>query len=182
MSLHPGRIFMVDIVNKPNKKDPDIVYNNIGSVKALTDSLRDKYNFDWEQVTKSNPLLSFMIDKDGKAFQSEEFTKLPNYLQKKVKESDEGVMYLNNGGVFAEKSSFNNDDKVTEPPVKRTPTSSKEPVRKMLVTDYTYEQYIASKWTDEKLIEAGKMELIQSKAPSGPSGPGAPDEDSDVPF
>lgn len=181
-----GRIFMVDIVNKPNKKNPDIVYNNIGSVKALTDSLRNKYNFDWEQVTKSNPLLSFMIDKEGKCFQSEEFTKLPNYLQKKVKESDEGIVYLNNGGEFAQKSNFTNGETEKEAPVKRTPTEAKSTVkRKMLVDDYTYEQYMASNWTDDKLVKAGKMELIKSapspsKTPSGPSSPD--DEDSDVPF
>lgn len=177
-----GRAFMVDIVNKPNKKDPTIIHNNIGSVKALTDTLRQRYNFDWEQVTRTNPLLSFMIDDAGTCFQSEEFTKLPNYLQKKLKESDEGIMFRNNGGIFAERTDFATTPTTSAPPpVQRTPQSplkANEPIRKMLVTDYTYEQYKASNWTDEQLVAKGKMEIINP--PSAPQGsPSAPSSNLD---
>jgi hypothetical protein len=182
-----GRIFMVDIVNKPNKKDPTIIHNNIAGVKALTDSLRERYNFDWTAVTKTNPLVSFMIDPEGKCFQSEGFTKLPNYLQKKVKESDEGILYINNGGAFASKDSFNNSptETKTPPPVQRNPqveNKAEIPIKKMLVDDYTYEQYIASGWTDEQLVANNKMKIIERpvQPPAVPSGPGAPKDD--LPF
>ena len=164
-----GRTFIIDIINKPNKKDPSIIHNNIGSVKALTDTLRQRYNFDWDNVTRTNPLLSFMIDDEGKCFQTEDFTKLPNYLQKKLKESDEGIKFRNNGGVFAERSDFANvsgsEDKA---PVKRTPKGPEEPIKRMLVDDYTYEEYIASGWTDDKLVKAGKLEIIQPKKKVAP--------------
>lgn len=195
-----GRIFMVDIVNKPNKKDPSIIYNNIGSVKALTDSLRNKYNFEWEKVTRINPILSFMIDPDGKCFESEAYTKLPPYLRKKTKESDEGIRFENNGGLFADRKQFKSTD-ATEAPIQRkatppaTKTDPNAPIKKMLVTDYTYEEYKASDWTDEQLVEHGKMEIIMpaktNPAPSGPSGPGKvadnldvvdANDDGDVPF
>ena len=181
-----GRIFMVDIVNKPNKKDPTIIHNNIGGVKALTDSLRSKYNFDWEQVTRTNPILSFMIDEAGKSFQSEEFTKLPNYLQKKIKESDEGIMFTNNGGIFAERADFATTSSSAPPPVQRTPQASQkanEPIKKMLVTDYTYEQYKASLWTDEQLLAKGKMEIIKpAPAPAPSPNLDEIDDNDDVPF
>jgi hypothetical protein len=192
-----GRTFMVDIVNKPNKKDPTIIYNNIGSVKALTDTLQAKYNFDWAAVTRTNPLVSFMIDLEGKCFNSEEFTKLPNYLQKKVKDSDEALMYINNGGVFADKANFNNGNgQAVPPPVQRKPSAplTDTPKYKMLVDDFTYEQYKASGWTDEQLLSDGKIELNKTappvapkKAPlNPPAGPSAPGEvqvdDDDVPF
>jgi len=50
-----GRVFVVHIVNKPSKKDPSIIYNNIGSVQGLTDNLRKVYAFPWDEVTRTNP-------------------------------------------------------------------------------------------------------------------------------
>lgn len=186
-----GRIFIVEIENKPNKKDPTRIHNNIKGVKALTDSLRSKYNFDWEAVTRTNEIVSFMIDEAGTCFQSETFTKLPGYLQKKLKESDEGIKFRNNGGTFAERSNFTQASQSAPPPVKRTPEPQKQSKYKMLVDDFTYEQYIASGWTDEQLLANGKMELAKPQsapAPASPNSsapPSAPtsvDEEEDVPF
>lgn len=189
-----GRIFIVEIVNKPNRKDPNIIHNNIDGVKALTDSLRNKYNFDWDNVTRTNPILAFMIDPAGNCFTSEDFTKLPGYLQKKLKESDEGVRFLNNGGRFAERSDFADTQQSAPPPVERKPTSPTPSKYIMLVNDFTYEQYKESGWTDEQLIKQGKMKLKEASKPVAPQGPASPAisseddledlnvDDNDVPF
>ena len=170
-----GRTFIVDIINRPKKDDPTIIYNNIGSIKGLTDKLRTTYNFDWESVVRTNDLLSFMIDEKGECFRTEEFTKLPDYLQKMIKESEEAVRYANNGGAFATREQFTNNGTgqapKAAPPIQRAPVSSTEPIKQMLVTDFTYEEYIASNWTDDLLVAHGKMEIIQPPKVATPPAP-----------
>jgi len=178
------RTFIIDVVNKPNKSDPTIIYNNIGGIKGLTDKLRATYNFDWSEIVRTNDLVSFFIDEQGDCFKTEQFTKLPPYLNKKVLESTEAIRYKNNGGVFATRDQFKGQEKSEPqiaPPVQRAPVASTAPVKKMLVTDFTYEQYIASGWTDDQLIANGKMEIVTPSAPesapkpqSAPSGPSSP--------
>lgn len=193
-----GRTFMVDIVNKPNKKDPTKIHNNIGSIKALSDSLKAKYNFNWEEVTRTNELVSFMIDPEGTCFASEEYIKLPPYLRKKTRESDEGRAYEQAGGVFAEreKTNGNGNGQSTPPPAKpQTPANPNAPIKTMLVDDFTYEEYIAGGWTDAQLVEHGKMTITQPKAeapkpqapapnnpPQSPTPPNIEVEDEDIPF
>lgn len=192
LSKYLGRTFIVDIVNRPNKKDPAIIHNNIGEVKALSDGLRNRYNFDWDSVTITNPMIAFIIDPDGQNFTTEDYANLPPYLKKKIADSDEGIRFSNNGGVFAQKNkSFKaNDPNVQKAaPVQRQAQAPKAdanaPIKKMLVEDFTYEQYLASGWDDAALIEAKKMVLVQNlaptpaPAPAGPSGPSAPTETKD---
>lgn len=166
-----GRVFIVHIVNKPNKKDPSIIYNNVGSVQGLTDNLRKVYAFPWEEVTRTNPLVTFFIDPKGECFKTETFANLPKYYRETIMKSDEATAYASAGGVFAKYEDFKKAEDTpaptqaqaatpqAAPPVQRKPQVG--PIKRMLVTDFTYEQYIESKWTDELLVEHGKMEIIQ---------------------
>ena len=186
LSQYLGRTFIVDVVNRPNKKDASIIHNNIGEVKALTDALKSRYNFDWAAVTKTNSLVAFIIDPEGKNFATQSYATLPPYIKTKLQASDEGIRYANNGGVFAERDTTKkaNDPSAgtqAAPPVKREAVAPQDnaPIKKMLVTDFTYEQYLASGWDDAALIEGGKMVLVENlskpeAAPQAPSGPGNP--------
>lgn len=52
-------------------------------------------------------------------------------------------------------------------PVAPTPQS------RMIATDYTYDQYIASGWTEEALVANGKMQPAAAAAPAAPMAPPA---------
>lgn len=199
------KVFIVNIINKPSKKDPSIIYNNIGSVQGLSDSLRTRYAFNWEEVVRTNDLVSFAIDPDGKCFTTETFARLPKYYRDTIMKSDEAIRYANTGGRFATYEEFNNanaNQQQAPKPVQRkaaAPSSPSKPTIKMLVNDYTYEEYKASGWTDQQLIDNGYMILVQPEAPKAPpsapqSAPKAPapsqqptnldvvEEDDDLPF
>lgn len=48
------------------------------------------------------------------------------------------------------------------------------PQSRMIATDYTYDQYIASGWTEEALVANGKMQPAAAAAPAVPAAPMAP--------
>jgi len=183
-----GRTFMVNIVNKQNKKDPSIYHNNIGGISALTDSLKAKYNFNWEEVVKSNDLVSFMIDEEGECFTSEAYQKLPNYLRKKTRESEEGHAYSARGGVFAERDSSENGNNKgngnSNAPAPQSPTATPPkasgPIKRMISTDFSYEGYIKAGWTDAQLVEHGHMEIIEPPQPKAPKSAPAPKKPADL--
>lgn len=47
------------------------------------------------------------------------------------------------------------------------------PQSRMIATDYTYDQYIASGWTEEALVANGKMQPAAAAAPAAPMAPPA---------
>jgi len=185
-----GRVFIVTIVNKPNKQDPSIIYNNVGAVQGLTDNLRKVYAFPWEEVTRTNPLVTFFIDPKGECFRTETFAMLPKYYRETIMKSDEAIAYASAGGVFAKYEDYKKAETTAPsqpqaatapqaaPPIQRTPQVG--PIKKMLVTDFTYEQYLQSGWTDELLVENKMMEIIQPPVADSPSLDQV--DESDVPF
>lgn len=48
------------------------------------------------------------------------------------------------------------------------------PQSRMIATDYTYDQYIASGWTEEALVANGKMQPAAGAAPAAPAAAAAP--------
>lgn len=161
-----------------------------------------------------NDYWSFYGDPSGNNYKTMNFAKLPGFLKKKVIDSNEGKAYISSGGMFAKmpnnsdsqrqanpNDSQNQTPKQAQPP--QQPTSNAGLV--MLVSDFTYEQYKASGWTDEVLIQHGKAKKAEPVAPptmpqapqgppSAPQSPSTPpvqnqgggspfdDDDSDLPF
>ena len=103
--------------------------------------------------------------------------------------SQEAMDHQKAGGKFAERSDFEEQGASTAqgPSGSRQPNnaqgsntnnnqaSGQKPAVIMLVTDYTYEQYIGSNWTDEGLVKQGLAKWAQPQTPApGPSSPSGP--------
>jgi hypothetical protein len=189
-----GQVMMCNIVNQTSKNPPYKTYNKIASVQAITEHIKSVYSIDWNLITRTNPLSIFAIDPQGACFQSQEFSKLPNFLREKLMGSDEGVAYAQSGGQFIAQAEYNpqgNGTAQAQPiqqqqvaaPIQREPQAPAGPGNPtiaekklvMVATDYTYEQYIASGWTDDALVQGGKAkwEEVQPPAPQTPPPPAA---------
>jgi hypothetical protein len=175
-----GKVFIVDIFNKPSKKDPAIVYNNIGMIRPASEHIRQSYSFDWEKVVKFNEPNAFLIDDAGTCWNSEAWKKVPPKIREQIKRCDEAQAHLQRGGMIWDKSNENSEAPVKREPSVQKPTIPSAPAPapipttgnvQMIATDYTYEQYIASGWTEEQLVANGKAKRIGKEAPAAPPLP-----------
>ena len=184
-----GKVMIVNIINKPSKKDPTVIYNNIDSVNGITERVKSMYKVDWHLVQRTNPLQGFMIG-DGSNFATTRFSSLPHFIREKLKESDEGKIYAQNGGVFAEpeENEITNTAQQVAQPVQRTPLQTEiqtpisqgvpvSPSRTLvwLNQTYTYAQLTAKGWTDDLLVENGYAKWEEALAPMPPAVPQVPE-------
>lgn len=175
------KLFMVQITHsEPNNEGR--VYENISAVAPLNPAMVGPN----VNMNPHNEILCFHIPTHG--FNSPNYALLPGFKKGLILKSQEAMEYAKNGGKFAEREEFQTENSAAQGPAGSRPqpaqsnapqqnASSQKPALVMLVTDYTYEQYIASGWTDESLIKAGHAKLAAPapSAPSGPpQGPGAP--------
>lgn len=200
-----NKIMIVTVVNKQGKKDTTKTYNNIGSVQGLTEHSRTAYNFDWDNVVRTNDIVGFMIDPAGECFKSQTFAEFPDWIRNRILGSDEARSYVSKGGVVIEKKKREPDSGYTgqlppnaPPPATRTPSNLpivNGHLLTMIVEDFTYEQYLGAGHTAETLVAQGKAEWtllpVQStpeapKVPQAPLAPEAPqvpeDDPNEVPF
>lgn len=125
----------------------------------------------------------FYLDPAFNNFRTELFAKLPQFLKKKLIESQEGQTYISRGGIFAKLEQENQNQQQTQTAYQQPTQTTTQQVNsgqrvQMLVNDFTYQSYISHGWTDESLVQHGKAKWIQQAPPaynSNPEpGPGAP--------
>ncbi len=167
-----GQVMMVNIVNQTSKKAPFKTYNKIASVQAITEHIKSIYVIDWNLIVRHNDLSGFLIDPEGTCFQSEVFSKLPNFLREKIMNCTEAKTYRDNGGVFIAQVDFSKDNgSAVQPAIAQqtvipvqpqqplaTPSDEKKLV--MVAVDFTKEQYYETGWTDESLVADGKAKWV----------------------
>jgi len=179
------KTFMVQIVHSSPDKDGK-VYENIEAIAPFNPAMVSPN----ANMAPHNDLLCFHIGTHG--FNTKNFAFLPNFKRQTIMKSQEAMDHQKAGGKFAERSDFEEQGSSTAqgPSGSRQPNnaqgsntnnnqaSSQKPAVNMLVTDYSYEQYMGANWTDEGLVKAGLAEWAQPEpqapAPNGPSSPGAP--------
>ena len=101
-----NQMMIVNIQHNPSKKDTTKIYANYQSVQQLNEQQKSIYNIDWTLITRTNPVVGFVIDPQGTCFQSEQFTKFPEFIRAEMMKSEEGVAYASKGGVFAPKAEY----------------------------------------------------------------------------
>lgn len=120
----------------------------------------------------------FFIDPAFNNFRTETFAKLPQFLRKKLIESQEGQTFISQGGIFAKVEQTQDQQQQQQ---YAQPAQAQQPVAQpqtngqkvqMLVNDFTYQQYLSAGWTDETLVQNGKAKWIQQAAPAPTPTPG----------
>jgi hypothetical protein len=185
-----NKVMIVNIVNKPSKRDTTKIYNNIGGVQGLSEHTRASYNFEWDLVVRSNDVVGFMIDPNGACFQSEAFASFPEWLRTRIMASDEAKKYASSGGIFIPKKERQVEVQANVP-TNAPPLANRTPsampivnghILRMISQDYSYEAYLGNKWTNEALVAQNHavwdvlptQQAEQPAAPVAPSQPQAP--------
>lgn len=174
-----GATILVNVVTAVSKKSGK-PYNKVGTVMSLGNyPLPPNFN-------PELPYQLFAIDPIGNNFKTVNYANLPFFLKKTILESNEAKDYIAKGGLFA-KNPENNAQNGSTPqqpqqqqyaqgnapapapaPVAAAPVQQ-GPRLEMLVTDFTYEQYIAGQWTDQMLIDANKARMVYPTPPPAPT-------------
>ncbi len=165
-----GKRVGVNIAHTPKKDNPTVFYENVVGVMSAN-GLAVPHPFEPE-----NKPQFFFIDNAGNNFMTQNFADLPKYFRDKIKESKEGKAYANRGGKFAENPKQENGQQQQGQRVQQ-PQANAAPVTMTATAQYTREQYHASNWSDQQLVDAGFAVWnapVQPAAPSGPQQPQAP--------
>jgi len=188
-----GKVVMVNIVDQVSKKDPTKIYNKITTVQGLTEHVKQMYAIDWSLIKRHNDLVGFLIDPQGNCFQSETFSKLPDFIRDKIMESNEAKEYASRGGKFAPKAEW---DGTTTPSAPQIPKSAPQPAQRMpqapsvpqavpqagpklvwLSNEYTQEQLANSNWTVQQMVDNGyarfEAPVVPAPVPPVPPAPQA---------
>lgn len=194
-----GQTFIANVQHQAGRKDPTKMYAEITSLAPVTEHSRSAYNFDWNQVTRTNDLVGFAIDEAGACFQSDAWIALPKFLREEIMKSKEAIAYAGRGGTFRqpEKKDAGQSAPANAPaPVQRqpqVPQASELPIVNgnqlvMIATDFPYVQYREQGWTDDQLVQHQKAKWVPvqapaqasapAPAPSAPAGPPAPAQPS----
>lgn len=196
-----AKVLVMNVV-QPSKKT-GILYNKITGFAPLGE---------YPLPVNFNPELEyhiFNIDPAGNNFMSEQYAKLPNYLKKKIMESQEAKDYIARGGQFAKKPENNGQNnqqngfhqpaqqayqqqpeqqpqqqvyqQPVQQPVQQQAAPAPDPApgqavrQKFVLTDtsYTLDQWKASQWTEQALVDArkGYWENIVPEPVSAPAPP-----------
>lgn len=121
----------------------------------------------------TNDYWLFYLDQQMNNFRSTLFANLPNFLKEKLIESQEGQKFIASGGLFAKVEQQQEQQQRATAPAPQTPAQGGKQVE-MLVNDFTYDQYIGNKWTDQMLVDNGKAKWINATPPAPQAPPVAP--------
>lgn len=159
-----GKRVGVSIVHQPKKDNPTVFYEKVTGVVS-PNGLAIPHPFEPE-----NKPLFFFIDPQGNNFTTQNFADLPKYFRDKIKESKEGKAHTNRGGKFAEnpkQEQGQNQQQLPQQPLQLAAT-----IIMTATAQYTLEQYRASNWSDQQLIDAGfAIANIAAPAPAPVSVP-----------
>jgi hypothetical protein len=170
-----GKHFVATITHSADGK-----YANIDSIKPLTEANSKMFGLTSMNIERFNDIMDFNLN-DG--FEAESFKNLNKWFRDQIAtKSEEGIAHRAKGGKFAEPPKDSNGNTGSSngssksggmPPM---PSGDKKLV--MINTSYTHEQFKASGWTDEKLVDAGhaKWQIMvpqEAPAPQGPPMPNA---------
>lgn len=167
------KYYLVQVNHSEPDKDGN-VYADIVSATVLQQRMIDPAI----DMTPYNPLHLYHIPTHG--FEGPEFGNLPQYKRERIMASEEGIEHKKAGRKFAEPDRTSSNGSTAQapsaaaPPAAPGPMASQKPRLQMLVSDYTYEQYKGSGWTDEMLVQHGKAKLVQPAAPAAPPAAAAP--------
>lgn len=92
-----GKIFEVNVIHKPNPRGG--VYENISSVKLITENRKAQLNVDWSKVVAVNPIWGFSVDEAGECFKSERFGDFTDGFRNILLSSEQGIAFTSSGGV-----------------------------------------------------------------------------------
>lgn len=101
-----GKKFMVNVVHKPDRNDPNKVYENAASLSPITErTMALMAGIQWEQIVQTNPTRGFAINDSNLAasFTSPAFGEIFGKTREKIIGSRQGQEHAQNGGTFYEK-------------------------------------------------------------------------------
>lgn len=140
-----GKQFVASIIHSKNEK-----YMDITSIAPLDNRNMKMFDLIEPKVDIINPLHFFHIS-DG--FESDNFRTLPHFIRKMLKESHEGQAFMRTGKAFNEPAE--NTGAAGSP---QSPPAAGRTFRMKPGQAYTKEQYNASGWSDQQIVDAGFAE------------------------
>lgn len=183
-----GKNFNVQIKHKTSQKDGK-VYEQIDGVYSPNGLVLPQ---PWEPELE---IQYFFIDKDpatgkviGRNFLTKNFADLPNYLRKRIMESEEAKEYASRGGKFAEKSESQNQQQPQQAvqqaaaPVQQfNPAVNNMPINESAFPielinpqpGMSIQSFLEKGWTFEAMVE-NNYAKYKTVAPSTPPTPPSP--------
>lgn len=160
-----GKMFNVSVVQY--QKRDQTIGNKIQSVSQFQPQF-----FQGLDLTRTNDLKLYHLNS---GFQGPEFASLDKWAfwqRKEILSSDEAKAHAQKGGMFSKYDENNNLvlEQISQDSPQEAPSfSGGSPKIEMIATDFTREQYIASGWTDEALVQQGKARLVPQAMPQAPA-------------